>query len=81
MWGPFFFIFFSGLSWHVAAALVAHMVGYDSEFTLPLQSLLEHLLKNRALTTTVQWGSTLKEVEISNCALTFGHQDWLTSET
>jgi hypothetical protein len=29
-WMFFFFIFFSGLSWHVAAALVAHMVGYDS---------------------------------------------------
>ncbi|CED83368.1 hypothetical protein [Phaffia rhodozyma] len=42
-WIFFFFFFFSGMSWHVQAALVAHLVSYN-----------------------MLWGSTIKEVEISN---------------
>lgn len=48
-WLLFFFFFFSGMSWHLTTALVAHLITYNSQLPAHLLSLLPPELTHSCL--------------------------------
>lgn len=59
---PFFVIFFGGLAWHLSAALIAHLVSYNSRSRQCNVALAPELTG----IPVVQWSTTIKEVQVSN---------------